>query len=128
MSLLDPLDPDRLPEEDDSPLRGWLGGILAPLPLAFFGLRCIVTQSATLMLGRGSTSHPVPLTGWEATACGGFLLFLAALLHSHFFWGSRGSSQTRRTVETVKTLLLSGLILCVLCITGAIVRRFFEFP
>ncbi len=128
MTLFDPLDPDRLPEKDGSTVWVWLGGIVAPLPLLFFGLRCILTQSATLLLGRVSTSYPVILQGTEAIACGAFLLVLAALLHVHFFWGARASEETEQKVQITKTLLLFGLILCSLRIGWAIIRRFFDFP
>ena len=128
MTLFDPLDPDRLPEKDGSSVGVWIGGIAAPLPLLFFGFRCIITRSATLLLGRVSTPYPVLLQGTEAIACGAFLLVLAALLHVHFFWGARASDEMERKVQAAKTLLLFGLILCSLLIAWAIIRRFFDFP
>ena len=125
-SPLDVLDPNRLPDDNCSPALVWLGGIMAPLILAFFGLRCLVTQSITVQFGRLNNPYPVTFTGWAAFTAGGFLLFLGALLHAHFFWGTRDAPQTLRNVETGKAVLLMGLILCLLGFSAALFGKMFD--
>ncbi len=112
------LDLDREPEGDR--WEKWIGGVIAPLPLAAWGLYWIITRHAVLR-GRGG---PTVLEGGGAVAAGLTVLFLALCLHFHYFWGLNESATMRRFHPYGKALALLGLILSLSYTTWSLLRLF----
>ena len=85
--------PDRDPRPDDDgfagpprggPLAVVGGGVVAPLAVAGYGVRCLLGGTATIAAG-----HVTGVVhGPDAAAVGVAAVSVAVLPHRHYFWGN----------------------------------------
>jgi hypothetical protein len=65
-------------------LSKWLSGVIVPICILIYALRCCILQKATL-LGRG---HNLDLSGMPAVFMGLAWLSAAFFIHFHYFWSA----------------------------------------
>lgn len=91
------------------PLKMWLAGMGIAGALAAYGIACVVSEEATLLVRRGSNMH---VTGPAAMWIGVAWIALACFIHFHYFWGLH--PKLWRFSQALKVLSLIGFLPCFL--------------
>ena len=106
-----PYDPSKafdVAEEFSGPPSGgqasrWTCGVGAAVIVIAYGLRCVVSGRAELVIPRGL--QILHLEGAEAVSLGITYIWLALFLHCHYFWGAHpaywGYAQIAKIVSLI---------------------------
>lgn len=84
----------------------WFGGVLVPVCIANYALRCCISQQAVLV---GSRHSSLDLSGKPAVFLGLAWLSGAFFLHFHYFWS---------TLRRLGVFTDLGKIISLLCLIG----------
>jgi len=117
MSILDDL--DNAPQGDQT--TQWLGGILAPLPFAMYGMMCIINRVGAVP---GRRHDRTLLLGTDAIILGIACLSCAAVLHFHYYWGLSDKECLRDNYTVGKTSSLVILIASLAWVAWCLLRGF----
>ncbi|NOZ23978.1 MAG: hypothetical protein GXP25_23115 [Planctomycetes bacterium] len=90
-----------------TPQSKWIGGIVVPLALAFYGLCCCLAQRAIFF-----NTEQLVLNGNVGVAFGILWISAGVFAHSHYFWGSL--DRLHVFSEPGKVISLTSLIFSVL--------------
>lgn len=86
-------------------LSKWLGGVIVPVCILIYALRCCVLQKAVVF---GSHDPNLNLSGMPAVFMGLAWLSAAFFIHFHYFWSS--VKRLCRFADFAKTIALLCLI------------------
>ena len=65
------------------PIAKWIGGVIAPLMLAIYGIACVATHHAII-----GWQMPLELFAARAVMAGIAAMSAGLFLHCHYFWGN----------------------------------------
>lgn len=103
----------------------WLGGLVAPLPFAIYGLMCIINRAGALPIGRRMRDH-IQLEGIDATILGVACLSFGALLFFYYYCGLSENTKLKDNYEYGKLASLLVLIPSSCWMVWCILRGFME--
>jgi hypothetical protein len=114
---------DDYPEGDKT--TQLFGGVVAPFPLAVYGLMCIVNRAGGVP---GKGNYYFEFSGWDAIILGITCLSFAAMLHFHYYWGLSDKPELRENFSMGKTVSLIILIASLAWVAWCLWRGFVQFP